>query len=167
MRRGGCLPLRQQATGAAQRYLAYPRNDPVQEDETIPYKKIAREKVKLPKRSGKGRSRRSGRRAALKQTGRAAPRPGRLPLDSTFQTHCPHRRPRHSAPTRGPLSARSRHWRSAIERLPRRRQRHPGSDSGVRAFDRSWPLQIEGRPTNLVVEAPIVKPTLMPDTVNG
>ena len=29
------------------------------------------------------------------------------------------------------------------------------------------PLRLSARPTNLVVEAPIVKPTLMPDTVNG
>src|SRR6202035_5498753 len=29
------------------------------------------------------------------------------------------------------------------------------------------PLKLRARPTNLLVEAPIVKPTLMPDTVNG
>ena len=28
------------------------------------------------------------------------------------------------------------------------------------------PLKLSARPTNLVVEAPIVKPTLMPETVN-
>ena len=47
MRPGTSDPLRRQATGTAQ-LISHIL-------ETIPYKKIAREKVKLPKRSSKGR----------------------------------------------------------------------------------------------------------------
>ena len=47
------------------------------------------------------------------------------------------------------------------------RDRTAGSDRAVSAFNRSRPSQIEGPSASLVVEAPIVKPTLMPDAVNG
>ena len=47
------------------------------------------------------------------------------------------------------------------------RERATGADRGVGSLDVARTTQVQGMPDQWVVDAPIVKPTLMPETVNG